>query len=99
MNLTTFELVSTNNEIVDKVKSIVNLTPSLAGFVQAIRRGNSEQIMCLHSFSCSSLSLRNIIIHLHMVVGHTLYYNPGWIFAQIIISILSKINKIISCIV
>ena len=54
------------------------LTPSLPGFVHAICQSNFEQVMYLHYFSCSSLSLRNIIIKLHMVVGHTLYYNPGW---------------------
>ena len=48
--------------------------------------------LCTCTFSCSSLSLRNSIVTLHMIVGHTLYYNPGWIFYYFLLT-LSKINK------
>ena len=34
------------------------LTPSLPGFVHAICQSNSEQVIYLHYFSCSSLSLK-----------------------------------------
>ena len=62
-------------------EKIRTCSTSLQVHCQALCMPDAREILsylCTCTLSCSSLSLRSIIIKLHMVVGRTLYYNPSW---------------------